>query len=125
MISLLSWAAQFPHYRWHDAVNAASQSTQGKADIIVNIPRRADNPHCKLHRSNQWENPMNEEALNLSIRKFLKTVGVSSQREIEHAVAKAAAAGTLTGTESFPATMTLEIVGLKVNVAFSGDITLQ
>jgi uncharacterized protein DUF6494 len=68
---------------------------------------------------------MNEEALNLSIRKFLKTVGVSSQREIEHAVAKAAAAGTLTGTESFPATMTLEIAGLKVNVAFSGDITLQ
>ena len=32
---------------------------------------------------------MNEEALNLSIRKFLKSVGISSQREIEHAVAKA------------------------------------
>jgi hypothetical protein len=70
-------------------------------------------------------NPMNEEALNLSIRKFLKTVGVNSQREIEHAVAKAAAAGAIAGTESFPATMTLEIAGLQVNVAFSGDITLQ
>ena len=35
------------------------------------------------------EIPMNEEALNLSIRKFLKMVGISSQREIEHAVAKA------------------------------------
>jgi len=34
---------------------------------------------------------MNDEALNLSIRKFLKLVGVSSQREIEHAVAKAIA----------------------------------
>jgi Family of unknown function (DUF6494) len=68
---------------------------------------------------------MNEEALNLSIRKFLKTVGVNSQREIEHAVAKSVAAGAITGTESFPATMTLEIAGLKVNVAFSGDITLQ
>ena len=68
---------------------------------------------------------MNEEALNLSIRKFLKTVGVNSQREIEHAVAKAAAAGAIAGTESFPATMTLEIAGLQVNVAFSGDITLQ
>ena len=34
---------------------------------------------------------MNEEALNLSIRKFLKMVGISSQREIEHAVAKATA----------------------------------
>jgi hypothetical protein len=68
---------------------------------------------------------MNEEALNLSIRKFLKTVGVSSQREIEHAVAKAAATGAIAGTESFPAKMTLEVPGLKLNVAFSGDITLQ
>jgi hypothetical protein len=43
---------------------------------------------------------MNEEALNLSIRKFLKSAGISSQREIEHAVTKAAAAGAITGTES-------------------------
>jgi len=68
---------------------------------------------------------MNEEALNLSIRKFLKTVGISSQREIEHAVARAEAAGAITGTESFPAKMTLEVPGLKLNVAFGGDITLQ
>jgi hypothetical protein len=68
---------------------------------------------------------MNEEALNLSIRKFLKTVGVNSQREIEHAVAKAAAAGAIAGTESFPAKMTLEVVGLKIKVEFGGDIALQ
>ena len=68
---------------------------------------------------------MNEDALNLSIRKFLKMVGINSQREIEHAVAKAVAAGALTGTESFPAKMTLEIAGLEVKVEFSGDITLQ
>jgi hypothetical protein len=68
---------------------------------------------------------MNEEALNLSIRKFLKMVGISSQREIEHAVTQAAAAGALTGTESFPAKMTLEIPGLKVSVAFTGDIAIQ
>jgi hypothetical protein len=68
---------------------------------------------------------MNEEALNLSIRKFLKTVGISSQRAIEHAVAQAAATGAITGKESFPARMTLEVAGLKLNVAFSGDITLQ
>jgi len=68
---------------------------------------------------------MNEEALNLSIRKFLKAVGINSQREIEHAVAKAAAAGTITGTESFPAKMTLEVGGLEVRVEFSGDIALQ
>jgi hypothetical protein len=69
--------------------------------------------------------PMNEEALNLSIRKFLKMVGISSQREIEHAVAKAEAAGAIPGTASFPAKMTLEIPGLKVNVAFNGDIEVQ
>ena len=68
---------------------------------------------------------MNEEALNLSIRKFLKMVGISSQREIEHAVAKAEAAGVIPGPGSFPAKMTLEVPGLKVSVAFDGDITLQ
>jgi len=68
---------------------------------------------------------MDEEALNLSIRKFLKMVGINSQREIEHAVAKAAAAGALKGAESFPATMTLVIAGLKVNVEFTGDIAVQ
>jgi hypothetical protein len=69
--------------------------------------------------------PMNEEALNLSIRKFLKMVGINSQREIEHAVAKATETGAIKGTESFPATMTLEVAGLKVKVQFSGDIALQ
>jgi hypothetical protein len=68
---------------------------------------------------------MNEEALNLSIRKFLKMVGINSQREIEHAVAKAAAQGAITGTESFPAKMRLEVAGLEVAVEFTGDITLK
>ena len=68
---------------------------------------------------------MNEETLNLSIRKFLKAVGINSQREIERAVAKAVAANSIAGTESFPATMTLEIAGLKVKVEFTGDIALQ
>ena len=68
---------------------------------------------------------MNEEALNLSIRKFLKMVGVNSQREIEHAVAKAIAANAISGTESFPARVTLEVAGLKLNVNFDGEIKLQ
>ncbi|MFO1363796.1 MAG: DUF6494 family protein [Burkholderiales bacterium] len=68
---------------------------------------------------------MNEDALNLSIRKFLKLVGVSSQREIEQAVARALAAGTAGGSESFPATMTLEVPGLKLNVKFDGRIELK
>jgi hypothetical protein len=78
------------------------------------------------HYSGEIGDPqMNEETLNLSIRKFLKAVGINSQREIEHAVAKAVAANTIAGTESFPATMTLEVVGLKVKVEFKGDIALE
>lgn len=68
---------------------------------------------------------MNEETFNLSIRKFLKMVGVNSQREIEQAVAKATAAHAISGSESFPARMTLEVDGLKLNVSFDGEINLN
>ena len=68
---------------------------------------------------------MNEETFNISIRKFLKMVGVSSQRDIEQAVAKAIADGAIAGTESYPAKMTLEIPGLKLNVQFDGEIRLE
>ena len=68
---------------------------------------------------------MNEETLNLSIRKFLKMVGVNSQREIEQAVAKASANRSISGTESFPAKMTLEVTGLKLKVSFDGEINLN
>ena len=68
---------------------------------------------------------MNEETFNLSIRKFLKMVGVNSQREIEQAVAKAIAGGAIAGTETLPAKVTLEVAGLKLNVKFEGEIKLQ
>ena len=68
---------------------------------------------------------MNEETFNLSIRKFLKMVGVSSQRDIEQAVAKALADGKIAGKETFPAKVTLEIAGLKLNVQFDGEIKLE
>jgi len=68
---------------------------------------------------------MNEETFNLSIRKFLKMVGVKSQHEIEQAVANAIAGGAIAGTESFPATVTLEVAGLKLNIKFDGEIRLE
>lgn len=68
---------------------------------------------------------MDAEALNLSIRKFLKMVGVNSQREIEQAVAKAMAQGAVAGTETIAAQVTLEIAALKLNVKFDGEIRLQ
>jgi len=68
---------------------------------------------------------MNEENFNISIRKFLKMVGVSSQREIEQAVAKALASGGVAGDAHLPATMTLDIPGLRLNVKFDGEIRLD
>ena len=68
---------------------------------------------------------MNDEAFNLSIRKFLKMVGVNSQRAIEHAAAKAIAEGAIAGTGSFPAKVRLEIPGLKLDVQFDGEIRLE
>lgn len=67
---------------------------------------------------------MDEEALNQSIRQFLKRVGVQSQREIEHAVARGQADGSLRG-DAFPARMTLEVDGLKLRVEFDGEIRLR
>ncbi len=73
----------------------------------------------------ETENTMNEDTFNLSIRKFLKMVGVSSQREIEQAVAKAHAGGAIRGNEKFPASVTLEVPGLKLSVKFDGRIELE
>ena len=68
---------------------------------------------------------MDQETFNLSIRKFLKMVGINSQREIEQAVARAIASKQIAGAESFPAQVTLEIPGLRVKVTFDGQIKLQ
>lgn len=68
---------------------------------------------------------MNEETFNLSIRKFLKMVGVNSQREIEQAVGKAIASRAIAGNESFPVQVSLEIPRLQVSVKFDGEIKLQ
>ena len=68
---------------------------------------------------------MNEETFNLSLRKFLKKVGVGSQNEIEKAVAQALADKAITGSEKLPATMTLEVAGIKLNVKFEGTIELE
>ena len=67
---------------------------------------------------------MDQETFNLSIRKFLKMVGVNSQREIEQAVQKAMTDGKLQGNESLTARATLEIPQLGIKVPFDGEIKL-
>jgi len=68
---------------------------------------------------------MNEDVLNTAIRKFLKQVGVTSQREIEKAVRAALVSGKLKGNETLSATMTLKIDGLDVMHETRGEIELE
>ena len=68
---------------------------------------------------------MNDEALNMSIRKFLKTVGVNSQLAIEKAVRQALEDGKLKGHETMPAHMTLTVGTLELNVKFDGELRLD
>ncbi len=68
---------------------------------------------------------MNDDTFNMSIRKFLKMVGVGSQHEIERAVAQAIASGQLKGSEKLPAKMTLTIGSANLNISFDGVIELD
>ena len=68
---------------------------------------------------------MNEEALNATVRKFLKKVGITSQREIEMAVRDAVANGSLKGHESLLAKATIRVEGLKLTFDIEGDIELE
>ncbi len=68
---------------------------------------------------------MNEDSVNMEIRKFLKKVGITSQREIEKALQEAVAAGTLDGSVSLKASMTLEIPALGLVHVIKGDIAVE
>ncbi len=68
---------------------------------------------------------MNEDSFNMSIRKFLKTVGVTSQREIEQAVRAALVAGTLKGNETLAARVTLTLDGVGLTTRIDGTIVLE
>jgi hypothetical protein len=68
---------------------------------------------------------MDQETFNISIRKFLKMVGVNSQREMEQAVQKAMMDGKLQGSETIPVKCTLEIPSLGVKVPFDGEMRLK
>ena len=68
---------------------------------------------------------MNEDALNASVRKFLKKVGVTSQREIEKAVREAAARGALKPNQKLSAKMRLHVAGIELSLDIDGDIELD
>lgn len=68
---------------------------------------------------------MDEDVFNLELRKFLKQVGVTSQRVIEHGVRAALAAGTLKGDETLQAKIVLTVGGIDLVHEVTSDIALR
>ena len=67
---------------------------------------------------------MNEDVFNTSLRRFLKKVGITSQREIEKAVRDAIASGHLKGNEKLPARMVLTVGGVSLTYEVTDEIEL-
>ncbi|MBC5810166.1 MAG: hypothetical protein GIW95_04810 [Candidatus Eremiobacteraeota bacterium] len=65
---------------------------------------------------------MDEDRFNLSVRRFLKEVGVTSQREIEKAVRSALDEGRLGDVGELDARMTLEVSGVQLVHVVEGRI---
>jgi hypothetical protein len=68
---------------------------------------------------------MDEEAFNLSVRRFLKKLGVTSQREIEIAVREQIDSGALNGDETLSARAVVTVDGLEREIVITGDINLS
>jgi hypothetical protein len=67
---------------------------------------------------------VNEDVFNTSLRRFLKKVGITSQREIEKAVRDAVAGGRLKGNEKLPAKMVLTLGGVSLSYEVIDEIEL-
>ena len=68
---------------------------------------------------------MDEDAFNLSVRKFLKKLGVTAQREIELGVRDQIEQGRLEGRETLDARATVKVDGLEDEIVISGQIALS
>ena len=68
---------------------------------------------------------MDEEVLNIQVRKFLKKVGIQSQREIEQAVKDYLRKGSLSGAEKLDASMLLEVPEIGLKVSIEGKIEIE
>jgi hypothetical protein len=88
-------------------VRSLRASNAGTAPDQVSLPRRTI---------------MNDDALNTSVRKFLKKLGVTAQRELEKAVRDAVASGQLKGDEKLPAKAVVTLGGVNLRFEIDGDI---
>lgn len=68
---------------------------------------------------------MDEDEFNLSIRKFLKKVGITSQREIEKSIREALSAGTISADSLIDVSVKLSIGHQPQDIVIDGQIKLQ
>jgi hypothetical protein len=68
---------------------------------------------------------MNEDVVNMEIRKFLKKVGITSQREIEKALQAAVEGGKLSGSEQVAVSIKLEMPSIGLEHTVEGSIALE
>ena len=71
------------------------------------------------------EGQVDEDRFNMDIRKFLKLVGVTSQREIELAARAALDSGTLTESSLLKPQMILRIPEIGLDHVIDGEIGLN
>ena len=67
---------------------------------------------------------MNEDVFNMSLRKFLKKVGITGQRLIETAVRESVSKGRLKGSEKLPVKVTLTLGRTDLDAVIDGEIEL-
>ncbi len=75
--------------------------------------------------ADRYKHGMDEEAFNLSLRRFLKKLGVTSQREIELAVREQIDVGALNGDETLKARAVVTVDGVEREIVVEGDIALS
>jgi hypothetical protein len=68
---------------------------------------------------------MKEDVFNIEVRKFLKEVGVTSQREIENAVRRALGAGQIEGDEKLEVVARIQIESVGLDHRVEGKIALS
>lgn len=92
------------------AVNERFYRARGGLGTVGRARERANN----TRKMKMGSEELNEDRLNLAIRKFLKVVGVTSQREIEQAIREAVAEGRLDPGGDVEARVTVELPGLDL-----------
>jgi Family of unknown function (DUF6494) len=133
MVSRWRWGGELP--RPSADYNGVSRCPVGRNDkaaldeieriVLRSLPMFKPQDGRALSFAGKFtEEAMNEDRLNMDIRKYLKVVGVTSQREIELAVRAALAKGTLVETSVLKPTMILRIPEIGLNHVIDGEIAL-